>query len=126
MHNLLLRLAAPFLLALGLAAAKRCEGENLPPDAPLKIGVLSKSEDGDACLRAKNGDRCRVHYTVSLYSDCVVFDSSIERMETLDFEMGRGMVIKGWCVKRTLLLPLLLLGLVLVLFYANTVPLQLL
>ena len=55
-----------------------------------------------------------MHYTGQLYSDCTVFDSSVERGDPFTFTLGRGEVIQGWddglsgmCVgeKRKLTIP---------------------
>ena len=68
------------LLALSwapTALCKACEGENLPPNAPMKSGVKFKPED--CTIKAKPGDIVKMHYVGTLYSDCTKFDSSVDR-----------------------------------------------
>mmetsp|Transcript_62126 Transcript_62126/g.170694 ORF Transcript_62126/g.170694 Transcript_62126/m.170694 type:complete len:162 (-) Transcript_62126:351-836(-) len=94
------------------ALGKACQGENLPKDAKLRIGVKHKPEE---CLKkSKPGDTLKMHYTGTLYSDCSKFDSSLDRDEPFKFKLGQGEVIKGWddglrgmCVgeKRKLTIP---------------------
>ena len=63
-------------------AAKACQGENLPPSAPLRIGVKYKPE---SCERqSKPNDLLAMHYTGTLYSDCSKFDSSLDRGDPFD------------------------------------------
>eukprot|EP00268_Persea_americana_P002361 TRINITY_DN1070_c0_g1_i1.p1 TRINITY_DN1070_c0_g1~~TRINITY_DN1070_c0_g1_i1.p1 ORF type:complete len:153 (-),score=31.04 TRINITY_DN1070_c0_g1_i1:414-872(-) len=59
----------------------------------LQIGVKHKPESCD--IRAHKGDRIKVHYRGKL-TDGTVFDSSFERGDPIEFELGSGQVIKGW------------------------------
>ena len=45
---------------------------------------------------AKTGKRVHVHYTGWLQSNNQKFDSSLDRGQPFVFELGKGMVIKGW------------------------------
>ena len=65
----------------------------------------------------KTGQTCVMHYTGWLWQDGKKgskFDSSVDRGQPFEFQIGRGMVIKGWDEgvasmkvggKRTLLIP---------------------
>ena len=66
---------------------------------------------------AKPGQQVQVHYTGWLYNNGqqgAKFDSSVDRKEAFAFELGGGMVIRGWDEgvagmkvggKRTLIIP---------------------
>ncbi|KAI3749686.1 hypothetical protein L2E82_20302 [Cichorium intybus] len=59
----------------------------------LQIGVKFKPASCE--IQAHKGDRIKVHYRGKL-TDGTVFDSSFERGDPIEFELGTGQVIKGW------------------------------
>ncbi|XP_074584952.1 peptidyl-prolyl cis-trans isomerase FKBP15-1-like [Curcuma longa] len=59
----------------------------------LQIGVKYKPKS--CTIQAHKGDRIKVHYRGSL-TNGEVFDSSFERGDPIEFELGSGQVIKGW------------------------------
>jgi FKBP-type peptidyl-prolyl cis-trans isomerase len=59
----------------------------------LKYIILEKSGTG---IKAKAGELVRAHYYGIFEADGQKFDTSFDRGETLDFNVGTGVVIKGW------------------------------
>ena len=62
------------------------------PPADLQITDL-KEGDGEV---AKAGDTVQVHYVGVAYSTGEEFDSSYDRGDPLEFQLGAGRVIAGW------------------------------
>jgi peptidylprolyl isomerase len=62
------------------------------PPADLQITDIREG-DGDV---AKAGDMVQVHYVGVAYSTGEEFDSSYDRGDPLEFQLGAGRVIAGW------------------------------
>jgi peptidylprolyl isomerase len=62
------------------------------PPADLQITDIREG-DGDV---AKAGDTVQVHYVGVAYSTGEEFDSSYDRGDPLEFQLGTGRVIAGW------------------------------
>jgi len=58
-------------------------------------GLKYEDLQAGAGVTAQAGDRVRVHYTGWL-TDGRKFDSSLDRNDPFSFQLGKGMVIRGW------------------------------
>jgi len=90
-------LFATFVLTLVLTTSSckifsKTSGDGLTKTkSGLKYQITQK---GNGSL-AKKGDIVQVHYK-GMFTDDKVFDSSYDRGEPFEFELGAGRVIKGW------------------------------
>ncbi|XP_073014973.1 FK506-binding protein 2-like isoform X1 [Primulina eburnea] len=83
-----LKAALIFLVFSSIASAKKSVDVT-----ELQIGVKYKPKICE--VQAHKGDSVKVHYRGKL-TDGTVFDSSFERGDPIQFELGSGQVIKGW------------------------------
>jgi peptidyl-prolyl cis-trans isomerase A (cyclophilin A) len=71
-----------------------------PPSKHVELAsalVIEDTKIGNGAAPAKAGDKLRVHYTGRLASTGAEFDASRPRGdEGFKFDLGKGMVIKGW------------------------------
>mmetsp|Transcript_31052 Transcript_31052/g.89750 ORF Transcript_31052/g.89750 Transcript_31052/m.89750 type:complete len:144 (-) Transcript_31052:84-515(-) len=58
--------------------------------------TLTVSKPGDGAHFPKAGDHLTMHYTGTLSSTGAKFDSSRDRNEPFEFDIGVGQVIQGW------------------------------
>ena len=108
--------AAGFVTMGATRASAQNSGRTMTTASGLKI-IDTKVGTGAS---PKTGQTCVMHYTGWLYDEHAKdhhgkkFDSSVDRNEPFEFQIGRGMVIKGWDEgvstmkvggKRTLIIP---------------------
>jgi FKBP-type peptidyl-prolyl cis-trans isomerase FkpA len=91
MTKRLLLLLTLAVLMVSASYAADPEPPTVTTDSGLKYQVL-KAGDGDV---AKAGRKVKVHYTGWL-TDGTKFDSSVDRGEPFQFNLGAGQVIPGW------------------------------
>lgn len=75
------------LLALPLLAPSVLAADDLDIEVTKPVSCSRKT---------RSGDNIEVHYRGSLQSDGSIFDESYKRGKPFEFELGSGMVIKGW------------------------------
>jgi peptidylprolyl isomerase len=68
---------------------------DFPDGAPPADLEITEIREGDGAL-AKAGDTVSVHYVGVAFSTGEEFDSSWDRGEPLQFQLGAGRVIAGW------------------------------
>ena len=106
-------LAGTFVAAFHTRAMAQSEGKAMTTPSGLQI---TDTKPGTGA-QPKTGQTCVMHYAGWLYKDGVKgakFDSSLDRGEPFEFQIGLGQVIKGWDEgvatmkvggKRTLIIP---------------------
>jgi peptidylprolyl isomerase len=117
--------ASALALSVALAGATLLAGASAPATAQTPGSKMTTTASGlkiedtkvGAGASPKTGQTCVMHYTGWLYVNGAKgqkFDSSVDRKEPFEFQIGRGMVIKGWDEgvatmkvggKRTLIIP---------------------
>jgi FKBP-type peptidyl-prolyl cis-trans isomerase len=97
------RLAIPLLVALAFVAACGGSSEPEPGEGRSNVAELIKQDDTvGGGNEAAAGRRVTVHYTGWLYNETAAdkkgtkFDSSRDRNEPFEFNLGAGEVIQGW------------------------------
>jgi len=77
----------------------RADGQKTDPEPKTittKSGLKYQDQKVGTGATAKKGDTVQVHYTGWLAKGGKKFDSSVDRKEPFEFELGAGRVIKGW------------------------------
>ncbi|MDO9578874.1 MAG: FKBP-type peptidyl-prolyl cis-trans isomerase [Candidatus Cloacimonadales bacterium] len=85
-----------------LAVEQQTEGEKKMNYISTESGLMYLITQEGTGDHPKNGDIVTVHYLGTL-EDGTKFDSSYDRNEPIEFELGNGQVIKGWDEGITLL-----------------------
>ena len=65
--------------------------DTLKTSSGLKYIIIEKGNG----TKATAGSKIKVHYT-GFFDDGKIFDSSVKRGEPIEFQLGKGQVIKGW------------------------------
>lgn len=79
-----------FLCLIALVLATMVKGED-----EVKELQMETVKNGDCSRKSKKGDKLQMHYAGTLM-DGKEFDSSYKRGSPFKFQLGAGMVIKGW------------------------------
>ncbi|KAF9478368.1 hypothetical protein BDN70DRAFT_880058 [Pholiota conissans] len=77
----------------GAAAANAQAGDS---SAPTDLLIETTYMPESCPYKAQSGDKIKVHYTGTLFSNGNKFDSSLDRGSPLPLTLGVGQVIKGW------------------------------
>ncbi|OGU15572.1 MAG: peptidylprolyl isomerase [Ignavibacteria bacterium GWB2_35_12] len=92
---MVLMLALIFIACTSTTTTTKTETKEEPGMITTPSGLQYQDIVAGTGTEAKTGNKVKVHYVGTL-TDGTKFDSSVDRGQPFDFDLGAGRVIKGW------------------------------